>query len=156
MVERSPMKDADRSSHSRCNATSVLIVEDDAALRDAMCQTLALGGFDVVSASNAQQCLAMVNEARVGLVISDVQMPGMDGNELMLKLHQNRPHLPVVLVTAFGSVEKAVDAMQHGASDYLVKPFEGKVLLDMAKRYKARETSVGDVATSSPNTDQAT
>ncbi|MDG6404735.1 response regulator, partial [Pseudomonas quasicaspiana] len=67
--------------------------------------------------------LAAADES-FGLVISDVNMPGMDGHQLLGLLRERHPQLPVLLMTAHGAVDRAVDAMRHGAADYLVKPFE--------------------------------
>lgn len=114
---------------------TVLIVEDDAALRDALCATVELGGYRPACAENAQQALQRVREEEVHLVVSDVQMHGMDGHTLLARLKTEVPALPVVLMTAYGTIEKAVDAMRAGAADYLVKPFEAEVLVDMIRRY---------------------
>ncbi|MDC6625733.1 response regulator, partial [Leclercia adecarboxylata] len=70
-----------------------------------------------------------------GLVISDVNMPGMDGHELLGLIRQRYPHIPVLLMTAFGAVARAVDAMRQGAVDYLVKPFEPGTLLELLARH---------------------
>ena len=72
-----------------------------------------------------------MEEQAFGLVVSDVQMEGMDGHALLKKLKASMPELPVVLMTAYGTIQKAVDAMRAGAADYLVKPFEAEMLVDM-------------------------
>jgi len=123
------------------HAGAILVVEDDAPLRDAMCATLSLGGYDTVGVSDAKQALDAVQSNDISLVLSDVQMPVMDGHTLMAALHKQLADLPVVLLTAYGSIEKAVEAMRLGAADYLVKPFEGEVLLELASRFVR-----GDVA----------
>ncbi|MAZ70636.1 MAG: sigma-54-dependent Fis family transcriptional regulator [Porticoccus sp.] len=116
------------------NSTRVLVVEDDAALRDAMCDTIQYAGYRVLSASNGEEALWCLKRERVDLIVSDVQMDVMDGNTLLREAKALRPELPFVLVTAYGSIENAVKAMQEGAADYLLKPFEAEVLLEMVSR----------------------
>jgi len=106
----------------------VLIVEDDLALAEALCDTLEIAGYRVVSAKDGVEALSVLQKQAVGLVVSDVQMPGMDGLQLLQNLKQKYPDLPVLLMTAYGSVPRAVAAMQAGAVDYLIKPFEAKTL----------------------------
>jgi len=117
------------------NQPAVLIVEDDDALRDALCATVQLAGFAVAVADGGERALQMLETQTFGLVISDVQMEGMDGYTLLRKLKRLAPELPVVLMTAYGTIQKAVDAMRAGAADYLVKPFEAEMLVDMMRRF---------------------
>ncbi len=117
------------------NQPAILIVEDDPALRDALCATVQLSGFAVESAANGRAALQLINEREFSLVFSDVQMKGMDGYSLLQVLKVGVPRLPVILMTAYGTIEKAVEAMRAGAADYLVKPFEAEVMADMIRRY---------------------
>jgi len=114
---------------------TVLIVEDDVALRDALCATVELAGFEVDAAENGIQAMQLIEDSTYGLVVSDVQMAGMDGHALLQRLKAGVPELPVVLMTAYGTIEKAVDAMRAGAADYLVKPFEAEIMIEMIRRY---------------------
>jgi len=113
----------------------VLIVEDDSALRDALCATVELAGFGAESAENAMQALQLIEAQSFNLVVSDVQMKGMDGHALLQKVKASTPELPVVLMSAYGTIQKAVESMHNGAADYLVKPFDAEVLVDMIRRY---------------------
>ncbi|MEA3244031.1 MAG: sigma-54 dependent transcriptional regulator [Pseudomonadota bacterium] len=113
----------------------VLIVEDDSALRDALCATVELAGFGVKSAENAIEALQLIEAQSFNLVVSDIQMKGMDGHALLQKVKASIPELPVVLMTAYGTIQKAVESMRNGAADYLVKPFDAEVLVDMIRRY---------------------
>jgi len=115
----------------------VLVVEDDAALREALCDTLELAGYDVTAAADGHAALQMLEKHDVGMVISDVQMRPMDGHSLLKAIKSQRPALPVLLMTAHGSIPQAVAAMHDGAVDYLVKPFEAEVLVSMVSRYIA-------------------
>lgn len=123
------------------NQTRVLIVEDDATLRRALCDTMEFGGYEVADAINGIDALAKLNKNSFDMVISDVQMDEMDGTELLQNVRRNHPSLPFVLMTAYGSVPAAVQAMRDGATDYLQKPFEAQVLLDMVSRMETLTTA---------------
>ncbi|MBF8673900.1 sigma-54-dependent Fis family transcriptional regulator [Pseudomonas fulva] len=116
---------------------NVLLVEDDRVLREALADTLDLGGFAYKAVDSAEQALKVVHEEPFNLVISDVNMPGMDGHQLLAQLRRQQPQLPVLLMTAHGAVERAVEAIRQGAVDYLVKPFEPKALLNLVQRHAA-------------------
>lgn len=113
----------------------ILIVEDDNALREALCDTLELAGFDYIAAESGEAALSLLAGNHVEMVVTDVNMPGIDGHELLERIKQQQPGLPVMLITAFGQVHKAVDAIRAGAVDYLMKPFEAKALVDAVRRY---------------------
>ncbi|WP_026291738.1 sigma-54-dependent transcriptional regulator [Marinobacterium rhizophilum] len=108
----------------------VLIVEDDQALREALADTLELAGFEYLEAADGLQALERLKQSAVDIVLSDVNMPGLDGHGLLARLQQSHPCLPVVLITAFGQVQKAVEAIRAGAVDYLMKPFEPDQLIE--------------------------
>jgi len=116
----------------------VLVVEDDDVLRDAICDTIHYGGYQPVPAINGVDALARLDGGAVDLIISDVQMDAMDGHTLLREIRSAYPELPFVLVTAHGSIENAVKAMREGAADYLLKPFEAEVLLEMVSRLTTR------------------
>ncbi|KIK84410.1 sigma-54 dependent transcriptional regulator [Pseudomonas sp. W15Feb9B] len=122
----------------------VLLVEDDRSLREALADTLLLAGHDYHAVGSAEEALQAVEREAFSLVVSDVNMPGMDGHQLLGLLRARRPQLPVLLMTAHGAVERAVDAMRQGAADYLVKPFEPKALLDLVSRHALGCISVAD------------
>ena len=126
-------------------ALPVLIVEDDDALREALADTLELGGFDVVTASDGAAALLKLAHTRVGLVLSDVQMQPMDGETLLAEVKRHYPWLPMILMTAYGVVEKAVAALHAGAAHYLPKPFEPDALLQEVSRYILPDTDDADV-----------
>lgn len=116
-------------------AIKVLLVEDDRALREALADTLLLAGHDYRAVGSAEDALEAVEQESFSLVVSDVNMPGMDGHQLLGLLRARQPQLPVLLMTAHGAVEPAVDAMRQGAADYLVKPFEPKALIELVARH---------------------
>jgi len=113
----------------------ILVVEDDAALREALTDTLELAGQRVVSAENGEAALALLGREKVDMVLSDVQMPGMDGHELLRRVKAVRPGIPFILMTAYGQIDRAVEAMRDGAADYLPKPFEPDRLMAVVARY---------------------
>ncbi|MGI9287402.1 MAG: sigma-54-dependent transcriptional regulator [Pseudomonadales bacterium] len=117
------------------DSVKVLVVEDDKSLREAMCDTLQLAGIESFSAPHAEQAIELLKTAALDMVVSDVNMPGMDGLELLKHSRRQYPSLPFLLVTAFGSISKSVEAMRSGAVDYLVKPFEPDVLLDLVNKH---------------------
>ncbi len=128
----------------------VLVVEDDAALRDALIDTLRAAGLAATGASDAAAALSLLTDEKIALVISDVQMPGHDGYELLAIAKRRRPDVPVVLMTAYGTVAKAVAAMRDGATDYIVKPFDAQSLIDLARRQLAGRVAPGDLIAADP------
>ncbi|UVL02547.1 sigma-54 dependent transcriptional regulator [Pseudomonas sp. B21-047] len=122
----------------------VLLVEDDRVLRQALGDTLEIGGFAYRAVGSAEEALEAVLSEAFSLVVSDVNMPGMDGHQLLAQLRRQQPQLPVLLMTAHAAVERAVEAMRQGAADYLVKPFEPKALLCLVQRHAAGRVSAVD------------
>ena len=117
----------------------VLVVEDDPNLREAVCDTLELAGQAVVSAPGGEEALRLLDAQPVSLVVSDVRMMPMDGIALLKEIRNRYVHLPVVLMTAYADVDRAVEAMRSGACDFLLKPFEPKALLEHVVRYRLPE-----------------
>ncbi len=117
----------------------ILVVEDDPNLREAVCDTLLLAGKTVQSAPGGQEALALLARQAFSLVVSDVRMMPMDGIALLKEIRQQWPHLPVVLMTAYADVDRAVEAMRAGACDFLLKPFEPQALLAHVEKYKLPE-----------------
>lgn len=125
------------------NGLTILVVEDDDLLREALCDTLAFAGYGVEFACDGVEALTLLHRQSVDLVVSDVQMAAMDGHALLQNIKRTWPNLPVVLMTAFGCIEKAVEAMRDGASDYLIKPFEAEVLIEMVSRFATVKSDAG-------------
>lgn len=120
--------------------SKVLVVEDDLTLNEALCDTLTFGGHQTLSAINGAEALSLIHNEDIDLVISDIQMDVMDGNQLLIAAKKVKPDLPIILVTAHGAVEHAVEAMRSGAADYLQKPFQAEVLLDLVERFSVKRT----------------
>src|SRR5512136_1442266 len=97
---------------------SILVVDDDESLRRVIEFNLQRRGYKTTSADSAEKALKILKSYAFDLLITDMKMPGMEGIELMEKARDLRPDLPVVFITAFGSIEKAVEAVKLGAYDY--------------------------------------
>lgn len=124
----------------------VLVVEDDAELREALCDTLDLAGYAFKQVDSGEAALTLLQRESVDMVVSDVNMGGMDGHDLLARINQMKPALPVLLITAYGAVDRAVDAIRNGAVDYLLKPFEPEQLLTIVERH-ARSKLSGSTGT---------
>jgi two-component system response regulator FlrC len=122
----------------------ILVVEDDPDLREALSDTLTLSRYRVHTAVDGAHAIELLKEHAVGLVITDVQMPNMNGITLLHEIKSRWPHLPVLLMTAYGVISQAVEAMREGASNYMVKPFDVADLLAQVARYMLPVSFGGD------------
>lgn len=113
----------------------ILVVEDDAGLREALVDTLMLGGYECVECESGEEALLTLKTTPVSMVVSDVQMGGMSGLSLLRSIKLKWPELPMLLMTAYATIDDAVSAMRDGASDYMAKPFAPEVLLNLVSRY---------------------
>jgi len=117
-------------SHSK-----ILVVEDDAGLREALIDTLLLAGYQCVEADSGEAALLLLKKQSVDLVVSDVQMGGMSGLSLLKSIKASYPNMPVLIMTAYGTIDDAVQAIKDGACNYMAKPFAPEVLLNMVNNY---------------------
>ncbi|MCB5191733.1 sigma 54-interacting transcriptional regulator [Methylobacillus arboreus] len=111
----------------------ILTVDDDPDILKLMGMRLQAAGYQVVTATNAEEALSQIAISRPSLVITDLRMPGMDGLALFDVIHKSDPALPVIMVTAHGSIPEAVDATQRGVFGFLTKPFDSKSLLQQVE-----------------------
>jgi len=116
----------------------ILVVDDEPSARSGLEKLLASEGYAVVTAEHGRAALALVDELAPDAVISDLRMPEMDGIELTSKLKERLPHVPVIVVTAYGDVSSAVNAMRAGAVDFITKPIDFDVLSLSVERAIAR------------------
>jgi len=130
------------------HALPILVVEDDPSLREAIGDTLELAGRAYIAVDGGEAALKVLAEKAFSIVVSDVRMMPMDGITLLKEIRTRLPHLPVVLMTAYAEVDKAVDAMRSGACDFLLKPFEPQALLAHINKYElpASDDGAGVVA----------
>ena len=107
---------------------SVLIVEDHDRLREQLGNFYEQEGFRVAMASSGEDGIQKLAQERFAIVVSDVKMPGMDGFQLARHVREKYPETDVILITAFGNIKQAVEAMKLGASDYITKPFQPEAI----------------------------
>jgi DNA-binding NtrC family response regulator len=112
----------------------LLLVDDDEVFLRPLHRTLELKGYEVLPVQSAEEALDTLKAEDVDLVLTDRRLPGMDGVALVRQIKTDHPDLAVVVMTAYGSIESAVEAMRLGAEDYLVKPFEGAEMLLVIRR----------------------
>src|SRR5947207_14048649 len=112
----------------------ILLIEDDPGIAEGLKKELESEGYTVRLASRGDEGLTLARENHCDLVITDLKMPGLSGLELVDQLHATKPKLPIILVTAFGTTETAIEATKLGAYDYLLKPFDMAELLDLVAK----------------------
>jgi DNA-binding NtrC family response regulator len=115
-------------------ADTILVIEDKESMRDMLKQTLEAEGYQVVSAKDGAEGIKKVSEERIELVLTDLKLPRKDGFEVLKTVKEDNPLLPVIVMTAFGTIETAVKAVKQGAYDFLTKPFDTEHLLVLIKR----------------------
>jgi DNA-binding NtrC family response regulator len=113
---------------------SILVVDDDLHVLEVIEARLSSSGFQVCMASGAQEAFEILKDKKVDLIISDMKMPGMSGMDLLKNVRSLMPGLPVIFLTAYGTIPDAVRALKAGAVDYLVKPFDGRDLINKIRK----------------------
>ena len=120
----------------------ILVVEDDPNLREAIVDSLMLKDHLVQEVCNGAEAVRVIAQSSLDIVLSDINMPEMDGLQLLAYVKKHQPWLPIVLMTAYGDVGQAVKAMQVGANDYLMKPFEVQELLTVINKYQPSNNEI--------------
>lgn len=118
---------------------SILLIEDDTNIATGLRKVMQKDGYEVTFITRGDEGLTAALQGEFDVVITDLRLPGLDGLQLVRELHQTKPKLPIVLITAHGTTETAIEATKWGAFDYILKPFEVDELLDVIG--KALETS---------------
>ncbi|MEE8164633.1 MAG: sigma-54 dependent transcriptional regulator, partial [Myxococcota bacterium] len=117
----------------------VLVVDDDKAMREMLAALLEDAGHVAEQAANADEAIERLRDEDFDAVLSDIRMPGQSGIEMLGEIRDLRPETPVILMTAFGSIDSAVEAMQAGAFDYVTKPFQrDAVLVSLERAFERR------------------
>ena len=124
---------------------SILIVDDDSSVRRVMQMQLSEAGYDVKVAASGNDALRIATESHPKLIITDLRMPDLDGIELLRRLSENEIQTTVIMVTAFGSIETAVQAMRLGAYDYITKPIDYDALQLAVQRAMERQSLIDEV-----------
>ncbi len=118
----------------------ILFVDEEEPVRNLLQRVLKEAGYDVVTATNGQEALDKVSQLNVGVVLLDIKMPGMSGMEVLQQITTNWPETCVVMATAAGDAQTAVEAMKAGAYDYITKPFNrDDVVLKVQKAIEKRD-----------------
>jgi nitrogen regulation protein NR(I) len=115
-------------------ATRILLIEDDSGIADTLQRLLTAESHEIIVERRGDDGLARAAKDSFNLVITDLKRPGLSGLELIRQLHTVKPRLPIILVTAYGTTETAIEAMKFGAYDYLLKPFNIPQLIDLVNR----------------------
>ena len=102
--------------------TRILVVDDERAIRDLLSDAIRHAGYEVLSASNGEDALSLIGQENIHIAICDIKMPGMNGIDLLQKIRDISPETIVLMITAYASVETAVNALRYGAFDYILKP----------------------------------
>src|SRR5579859_6713165 len=132
----------------------ILVVDDDESLRRVMQMQLEEAGYEVLAVSQGQDALALMEDTTPSLVITDLKMPGMSGLDLLRKLREAYPETTVIMITAFGTVSTAVEAMKAGAYDYITKPVDYEQLMLVVNRAMERGQLIAEVKTLRANLDE--
>ena len=116
------------------NAAKILLIDDDAGIIDTLRRVLTDEGYEVTVERRGDDGLTRAGQDVFNVVITDLKLPGLSGLELVRQLYASRPRLPIILITAFGTTQTAIEATKFGAYDYLLKPFDIQQLLDLIRR----------------------
>lgn len=119
-------------------SSNILLLDDEKNYLLVLESVLSDEGYSVTALSNPEMGLAYLEDSEVDVIVTDMKMPGMTGQDVLEHVKRNYPHIPVLIMTAFGSIESAVEAMRIGAFDYITKPFNNEELLlslDKASRF---------------------
>ncbi len=118
----------------------ILVVDDEATTRVSLAEVLKLEGYNVLTAASGEQAVEIIDQQPpFDLMILDLKMPGIDGLQVTEIVQRRSPHTVIILLTAFGSLETAIQAIRHGAHDYLLKPCPVSQILDSVKKGLARQ-----------------
>ncbi len=118
----------------------ILIIEDEEEMRIALTEVLIRNGYSVHTASNGIDGLELFNKEPFNMVITDVKMPKISGLEVLKEIKKQSPQIPVIMITAYGTIDNAVEAMREGAFDYILKPFSAEILDDTVLRAIRNQT----------------
>ncbi|WP_338669550.1 sigma-54-dependent transcriptional regulator [Pseudodesulfovibrio methanolicus] len=130
---------------------TILVVDDDESILEVLEARLLSAGLSPLLADRAETALEMLADEPVDLIVSDVKMPGMGGRGLLKEVMEHWPHIPIIMLTAHGTIPDAVGSIQNGAADYLTKPFDGKELVRRIRaRLEARAASAPKPVQNSP------
>ncbi|MEY2819217.1 MAG: response regulator [Chloroflexota bacterium] len=117
----------------------ILIIDDEASIRKTLARILQQAGFEVTTAESAEQGLDYLKTTQFDMILTDLRMPGMHGMEALKVIHTEYPSLPVILFTAQPDVNSAVEALRHGATDYLLKPIKPEAIIERTRAILSKQ-----------------
>lgn len=115
-------------------SANILVIDDEESMRAGCIQTLAENGYRVQAVENGHMGLERIAKESFDVILLDLKMPGIPGMEVLKKLKENDPNSVVIIITAYGTIDSAVEAMKRGAYDFLIKPFTPETLNSIVKR----------------------
>jgi cyclic di-GMP phosphodiesterase len=137
MIELSKIGEKSSGERRRTNTDAggkILVVDDDAGVRESVSSLISAHGFSVISCENAKDALAQLQENRILAVLTDINMPVISGIELLDKVHQAYPQIPVILMTAYAELDIAIEAIKIGAFDFVTKPYKSVYLIRVIEK----------------------
>jgi two-component system, NtrC family, response regulator AtoC len=154
------MKNASSSASPMISASNsliphILVVDDDPVLRDLLVQFYSRSGYTAVSVASGEEALALLEKGNIDFVVTDIQLPGINGTELIANMKENFPDVPVMAITGYSDVDIVIDVLKNGACDFIIKPFNlasvqestrialEKTQIDMEMRHLRRSLKEG-------------
>jgi two-component system response regulator FlrC len=131
-------------------AQYILVVDDDRQMRLALTEAIKRLGYEVILSDNGKDALEKLQKLNFSMIITDMKMPAMNGLELLKQVRKISCRMPVLIITAFGTVENAVDAMKEGAVDYLIKPFSFETITKAIEAIIYKENRKRQILTNNP------
>lgn len=125
-------------------ATSVLLVDDEEDFIDLMSQRLETRGLNVIAVTSGEEALVVIEDRNVDVAVVDLAMPGIDGIETLKKIKEKRSDIEVIMLTGQGTIQSGIEAMKHGAHDFLEKPVDLNILLEKIRQAKEKRTAALD------------
>ena len=120
---------------------NILVVDDDAELRKVLSSILSEEGYSVKTVENGKQAIGVCEKTRFDLALIDIKLPDMEGTELLHRLKEKQPHLVMIIITGFPTIENAMGAVNEGADGYILKPFEIGKLLQAVRKHLNKEAA---------------
>jgi DNA-binding NtrC family response regulator len=118
---------------------SILVVDDDATVRKSLSSILSQEGYLVETVENGKEAIRSSEKSRFDIALVDIKLPDMKGTELLSRLKEKQPHLVMIVITGFPTLENAMETVNEGADGYILKPFDVQKLLEMIRKHLKRE-----------------
>jgi DNA-binding NtrC family response regulator len=120
---------------------NILVVDDDTELRKVLSSILSEEGYAVKTAENGKQAIEVSEKKRFDLALIDIKLPDMEGTELLHRLKEKQPHIVMIIITGFPTIQNAMGAVNEGADGYILKPFEIRKLLEAVRKHLNKEAA---------------